>query len=107
MILISKIVSSHAYVIYIKIHSSVDWFEDSAFLLFNPLPVTELLETSGKETPKLSCQVTRTTAGIKTLSHHCDGGPKRKNAGWASLLYILGLIQGWRTVAFVVPCWPL
>ena len=44
----------------------VDWFEDSDSLLFNSLPVTKSLETSGKETPKLSCQVMQATAGIKT-----------------------------------------
>ena len=73
----------------------VDWFEDSDFLLFNSLPVTESLEASSKETLlKLSCQVTHATAGIKTLSHHYDGGPKCKNSGRVSLLHILGLTQG-------------
>ena len=72
----------------------VDWFEDSDSLLFNSLPVMELQETSGKETPKLLCQVMRATAGIKIPSRHCNSSPKRKNAGWASLLYILRLVQG-------------
>ena len=73
----------------------VDWFEDSDFLLFNSLPVMELLEASSKETLlKLSWQVTQATADIKTLSHHCDGGPKCKNSSRVSLLHILGLTQG-------------
>ena len=54
----------------------VDWFEDSDFLLFNSLPLTESLEATSKETSKLSCQVTQATAGIKTMSHHRDSGPK-------------------------------
>ena len=70
----------------------VDWFEYSDSLLFNSSPVTK----SGKETPKLSCQVMRVTAGIKTPS-----GPKHKNASRASLLYILRA-SCWRTVEFAV-----
>ena len=71
-------------------------------LLFNSSPVTELQmqETSGKETLKLSGQVTRATAGIKTPNHHCNGGPKHKNDGWASLL--LFRASCWRTVEFAV-----
>ena len=61
----------------------VDWFEYSDSLLFNSSPVMELQETSGKETLKLWCQVMQATAGIKTPSHHCNGGPKRKNASRA------------------------
>ena len=62
----------------VKITGHVDWFEYSDSLLFNSSPVTELQGTSSKETSKLSCQVTRATAGIKTPSHHCNGNPKRK-----------------------------
>ena len=78
----------------------VDWFEYSNSLLFNSLAVMKLQGTSGKETPKLSCQVLRVTAGIKTLS-----GPKRKNASWASLLYILRLIQGFLLANYRI-CYP-
>ena len=43
------------------------------------------------------------TAGIKkTLSHH--GSLKRINAGWAGLLYILGLIQGFSLVNCSICC---
>ena len=83
----------------------VNWFEYSDSLL-NSLPVMELQETSGKETLKLSCQVTQATAGIKTPSHHCNGGPKRKNAGRASLLHILELIQGFLLVNCRICCPP-
>ena len=80
----------------------VDWFEYSDSLLFNSSPVTKLQGASVKETPKLSCQVMRVTAGIKTPS-----GPKHKNASRASLLYILTFsdlfrASCWQTVEFAV-----
>ena len=51
-----------------KIKGHVDCcrlFEDSDSLQLNSLPVTESPETSGKESPKLSCQKTRATACTK------------------------------------------
>ena len=74
----------------------VDWFEYSDSLLFNSLPVTKLQGTSGKETPKLSCQVMRVTAGIKTLS-----GPNVKMPVYC-IFSDLFRASCWRTVEFAV-----
>jgi len=46
----------------------VDWCEDSDSFLVNASLVMKSLETSGKKTFKLSCQVMQATAGIMSTA---------------------------------------
>ena len=79
-----------------RLSGNTEAIEDSDSFLVNSSLVMESLETSGKKTSKLSCQVIPATADI--MSH--QSGLKRNNAGRASLLHILRTFRR-QTVAYV------